>query len=444
VRGARLLLGLLLAGSLLLSSVSVLAQESPTPVPTWPPGENVVSIIEAIETRDAFGLRSDPDYVAQSLVDPLGFPHLYEGLPLTAEEHADMVHRLEVQRQLFIPSGRPDYAGAYIDQRRGGIPVFLFTEVDDEIEATLQRLMPGIEFEIHQVGVSLDELTRLKERISSAREELWQEGIELVSVSVHVVANRVEVGVIEATAEARARIAEFGEPVVVIEESLPVLDSAGAASPFAGLWEPLDPDDVSLRYYCDGMPFTLSQLASATPATAADPSLRDAIEHWGRSLLDEDVEWSIVHAGRSRVLAMAMDGDRVDSMELRRAATDGYVAETWEFERGGDCEPRTAIGRGLGYPWRLAHDYPAPGPRTRELHVIGNAGCNGTERRGKPHIRYARDAVLIAIPMGSVIHSDMCHGLGPKKMTITLPKRLGTRAMYDVGSLPIREVTIAA
>lgn len=439
---ARLLPGLLFAGSLLLSSVSVLAQESPTPVPTWPAGESVVSIIEAIGTRDTFGLRSDPGYVAHSLTDPVAFPHLYEGLPLTAEEHADMVHRLEVQRQLFIPSGRPDYAGAYIDQRRGGIPVFLFTEVDDEIEATLQRMMPGIEFEIHVAAVSLDELTRLKERISSAREELWQEGIELVSVSVHVVANRVEVGVIEATDEARARLAEFGERVVVIEESLPVLDTAGAASPFAGLWEPLDPDDVSLRYYCDGTPFTLSQLASATPATAADPSLRDAIEHWGRRLFGGG-EWYIVRAGRSRVLAMAVDGKRVESMELRRVSTGGYVAETWEFERGGDCDPRTAIGRGLGYPWRLDPEYPAPGPRTRTLHVIGNAGCNGTERRGKAHVHYTSHAALIAIPMGSKIHSDMCHGLGPKTMTIALSKRLGTRAMYDVGSLPIREVAPA-
>lgn len=48
--------------------------------------------------------------------------------------------------------------------------------------------------------------------------------------------------------------------------------------------------------------------------------------------------------------------------------------------------------------------------------------------------------MLIAIPMGSKVHSDMCHGLGPTKMTITLPKPLGDRALYDVGSLPVRLV----
>ena len=63
-------------------------------------------------------------------------------------------------------------------------------------------------------------------------------------------------------------------------------------------------------------------------------------------------------------------------------------------------------------------------------------------RRGKARIRTERDAVLIAIPMGNRIHSDMCHGLGPKPMTITLPKPLGDRALYDVGSLPIRQVEV--
>lgn len=425
-------------GALLATSPVNAADDQPTP--TWPPGDTVVSLLEAIGTRDSFGLRSDPEFVARSLADPATFPYLYEGLPLTAQEHADMVHRLEIQRQLYIPSGRPNYAGAYIDQRRGGIPVYLFTEIGDDIEATLERMMPGIEFEIHRVAASLDELTRLKERISGAREELWQEGIELVSVSVDVVGNRVEVGLLEATDEARARVAEFGEPVVVIEESVPVLDAG--ASPFEHLWSPLDASQISLRYTCD-RPFTLADLAAATPASEADPSLRDAIEHWGRNLLDEDADWSVVSAGRSRVLAMAVDGKRVDSMELRRAATDGFVAETWEFERGGSCQPLSAIGRGLGYPWRLDPDHPPPGPGARTLHLIGDAGCNGTERRGKPHVRYTRDAVLIAIPMGSKIHSDACHGLGPRKMTVKLPKRLGNRALYDIGSLPVREVAPA-
>ncbi|RKY16646.1 MAG: hypothetical protein DRQ55_17555, partial [Planctomycetota bacterium] len=165
-----------------------------------------------------------------------------------------------------------------------------------------------------------------------------------------------------------------------------------------------------------------------------------SIHGHGRSLLEGDGDWYVVKRGDGRVLALAIDGRRVDSMGFERWKTETFFADTWDFVRGGSCEPQAAFGRGIGGDWRLDPDYPPPGPRARRLHVIGNAGCNGTERRGKARIHYTKDALLIAIPMGSKVHSDMCHGLGPKRMTITLPKPLGDRALYDVGSLPIRQV----
>ncbi len=422
---------------------TVEAQESATPVPTWSPGEQLPSIYEAIVVRDSFGLRADPEYVAQSLGDPETFPYMWENLPLTSAEQADMVARLEVQRQVtsFIPSGQPGFLEAYLDQRRGGIPVFLFDRPVDEVRDRIARLLPGIEFEIHQVDTTLRELSRVRTDIRRSSKALAEEGIEVTAVAIDAANERVEVGVVAATDVARERLAEFGDAIVVVERPS-LVEIKLPPSPFRSLWKPLDTDDLGLRYYCDATPFTASELATATPADHAEPPLRGAIEDHGRILSDDDGDWYVVKRGDGRVLALAVDGRGVESMELERAKSEQYFSDAWNFVRGGDCEPVAAFGRGLGGEWRLDPRYPAPGPDTRKLHVIGNAGCNGTERRGKARITYTKTAALIAIPMGDKIHSDMCHGLGPARMTITLPKPLGSRALYDVGSLPIRRVAL--
>jgi hypothetical protein len=82
-----------------------------------------------------------------------------------------------------------------------------------------------------------------------------------------------------------------------------------------------------------------------------------------------------------------------------------------------------------------------PGTVERVLQAcpdLGYTGCNGTEKAGPARIHVTDQAMLIAIPMRSILPGDACAGLGPIPMTVRLPEPLAQRTLYDAGSLPIR------
>jgi hypothetical protein len=179
--------------------------------------------------------------------------------------------------------------------------------------------------------------------------------------------------------------------------------------------------------------FTTTDLEAASRPSDVSPRLAAAVEETGLTISDRRVDWNIVRQTDDRVLALAPMGRTVDVQFLD--STD----EGWEFKTGGStCTPRAGFGeRGVGR-WRLDPAFPAPGPKSRRLHVLGYLGCLGTERAGKARVHMTDDVALMAIPMRSTVgpHSGDC--LGPTKMTVRLPKPLGRRSLYDAGSLPLR------
>jgi hypothetical protein len=215
-----------------------------------------------------------------------------------------------------------------------------------------------------------------------------------------------------------------------------------AASPFEALWRPLRAGGIPFRYRCNAEDsFTATDLADASPAAQAPDPLAEAIAQWGGRMLDEGSDWYRVSQVDDRVLALAPTSDDrfpVEELELKRTTTEGPGYETWDFAGGGDCRPEAVLGGGIAGQWRLDLRFPAPGRKTRTLHVLGYNGCNGTEKTGPARVHVTDDAMLIAIPMASILPGDACAGLGPVRMTVKLPEPLGRRTLYDAGSLPLR------
>jgi hypothetical protein len=216
-----------------------------------------------------------------------------------------------------------------------------------------------------------------------------------------------------------------------------------ASSPFERLWRPFEAAGIPFRYRCATEDsFSTMDLADATPTDEASDPLAEAIGHWG-GWLGGAMDWHVVNQVDDRVLALAPTSGSdfpVDELELTRTITDGPGYETWDFVGGGNCRPEAVLGRGIGGQWRLDPRFPAPGPTTRTLHVLGYVGCNGTEKTGPARFHATDEAMLIAIPMASTFNSDACSGPGPTRMTVRLPEPLGRRTLYDAGSLPLRRI----
>lgn len=84
----------------------------------------------AAELRRAFGFDSDPATVARAAVDSASFPNRTYGIPLSLDEAAEVSRRIRVQLSLGGAitelETRPDWAGVWIDQEAGAVPVFQF------------------------------------------------------------------------------------------------------------------------------------------------------------------------------------------------------------------------------------------------------------------------------------------------------------------------------
>jgi hypothetical protein len=222
--------------------------------------------------------------------------------------------------------------------------------------------------------------------------------------------------------------------------------ASGPRPPFERLWRPLDPADNPFPYSCsEGLTFTTADLEAATGLDKMPPSLAEAIARSGEQVADRVADWYVVTREEYRVVALAPwpDGRRLVDDQVLAADAGGPtgVEPGWDFEVGGSgCRPRAHLDDvGVGR-WRLDPAYPPPGPKTRTLHVLGYLGCNGTRKAGRARVHVLDDAVLVAIPMRSIVWSDMCHGLGPTRMTVRLPEPLGHRTLYDAATLPIRQV----
>jgi hypothetical protein len=175
------------------------------------------------------------------------------------------------------------------------------------------------------------------------------------------------------------------------------------------------------------------QYRSGGSWTIRSAQLAAIVEETGRLIADREVDWYVVRQTDDRVLALAPRGRTADDQLL------DWTDESWEFQTGGStCTPRAWFGERSVGRWRLDPAFPAPGPKTRRLHILGYLGCLGTERAGKAKVHMTDDVALIAIPMRSTVGPHFGECLSPTKMTIRLPEPLGRRTLYDAGSLPLR------
>lgn len=189
----------------------------------------------AVEFRSSFGLRADPEYVAMAAGGGPEFSNLDWGVPLSAAEAAELQRRLDVRESLRTAidyaSSQPSYAGAYIDQLQGGMPVFLFAD-PDVIDAS--KLTAGVDSTtkvvIGKAARTLQQLSATQDVVSGAREKLRDAGLDVTSVSVHVRDNQVEVGVVGPTNEKAAALKQIDPDAVLVSSDRPIADACTITS----------------------------------------------------------------------------------------------------------------------------------------------------------------------------------------------------------------------
>jgi Trypsin len=178
-------------------------------------------IDHAIRFRSSVYLNADLRYVERSFEDKEEFADSETwGVPVTAAEGKELQRRVDIQEAIDATSTWADrtfdsYAGTWIDQSRGGLPVLFFKQPEPTLLEELGRHLPnGIAIETRAVSRSWDDLQSLQDRIEAQRDRLPMNGIPLISTGIDTKSNTVLVGlepVSESAVEAIRRA--FGEGI---------------------------------------------------------------------------------------------------------------------------------------------------------------------------------------------------------------------------------------
>ena len=171
------------------------ATDEPTVAATGtPPATVAPEIVEAIEMRRSFGLRSDLPWVLQiaqsgdAVMSELGFL-------VTPGEQAELERRFQSQdsaEQLnAYGAAHPDqFGGLYIDQAAGGVFVMLFTTDHERHADALASLVPvGVRVEIRPARYSEAELMSVLEGLDF--NALRTQGYEMNSAGIDTINNVV-------------------------------------------------------------------------------------------------------------------------------------------------------------------------------------------------------------------------------------------------------------
>jgi hypothetical protein len=223
---------------LLLVTFAAGCRPAPTPPPSVATPEPTATapspteIANARRFRQDFGLRADDAWIIAVATAP-DADRLTYGVPLTASEVAELGRRtlaIEALKPLVIgyASTQPDYAGAYVDNGRGGILVVQFNgRLDVHRSAIFASVRPGARLEVRQVRWSVADLDQFASRLVG--DEAWFRTIPayLAGYGPNIMANRVEVEISSADLSAPAKIkAHYGwtdEVVIVTSDGTGVL-----------------------------------------------------------------------------------------------------------------------------------------------------------------------------------------------------------------------------
>lgn len=226
-----LIMTVALAAALCLVSVTVASAISGT----------TPELEDAMRFRESLSLRADRDYVEDAAIDTRAFPDTSWGVPLSVEEAAEVDRRHALQSALApaesYAQAQEGFAGIYMDQRSGGVPVFQFAGTAERHRDPLADLLPvGTAFRLEIVPSSWEQLDSVQEALDQGVENLAAEGISITRTAIVPSLNSIVVGVRDLEAGDAAYLKErYGPPIVVQEESAAVAD---ACTGFADCWPP--------------------------------------------------------------------------------------------------------------------------------------------------------------------------------------------------------------
>jgi hypothetical protein len=191
-----------------------------TPSSAGSPTGDEVTLEAAVKFRESMALRADEEFVRRTLSDPEAFPNARYGVPLSEAEAEELLERARLLASTEDAQEwaykQPNFAGVYVDQARGGVSVFLFTDSINQVREQLVSMIPSGQVIVEKAQFSLDELYRLKRQVLADVESLGKQGIEVNSVGLSLADNRVLIGVGSDLEEARATIrGEYPEGITI-------------------------------------------------------------------------------------------------------------------------------------------------------------------------------------------------------------------------------------
>jgi V8-like Glu-specific endopeptidase len=183
-------------------------------------GAKAADVDAAAAFRAKLGLRSDRAFVTATFGNR-AYSAAQWGVPLDQAEAADLAGRAKLQKDLAGAlrawARDPASAGAYIDHRAKGAPVFLTTADPGKARVVVARAIPnGANARFLRVGHSMAELLTLQDRVNADLGAGNLADLGVRSTAIDARANAVAVGVASDTAEVRsALVARYGPAVDV-------------------------------------------------------------------------------------------------------------------------------------------------------------------------------------------------------------------------------------
>jgi hypothetical protein len=187
------------------------------------PAPNRTDVSAAVAFREKLGLRADRAFVLETFARA-GFSAGKWGVPLDPAESAELGRRSTVQKDsataLRTWRGEHDSAGAYIDQRAGGRPVFLTTGDPVRAKGAVGKLLPnGANARFVHVSHSMVELVNVQDRVNADLRAGLLAGLGATSSAIDARANVVVVGVsVLSDAVVTALTARYGGAVAARPE----------------------------------------------------------------------------------------------------------------------------------------------------------------------------------------------------------------------------------
>lgn len=116
---------------------------------------------------------------------------------------------------------------SFIDQRAGGVPVFMFVGDADAQYSEISRRVPGgTIFQVRAAQRTVTDLQALQDRLERERNDLLRVGVDVATVGLHEPTNTVLVGVPKLGSEVVAKLKDrYGDAVSVREEGPIVMDA---------------------------------------------------------------------------------------------------------------------------------------------------------------------------------------------------------------------------